>query len=272
MSIDSSAPRITTQSDCPTTAPTIAICSVELNEYNAPMIAALCNVSSLRVGAIHFSKSHQGDRGAMARIKRLLSYGVGNLARIALQRWRRRGELRRNERERVAAAESAIAQCGARIFRGGDFAASLRAFADMRVDAVVLIYFNRIIPKWFLEQIPRVYNIHPGKLPEFRGVQPVFWTLLHGAAHATIAVHVAEAAVDAGPVLFESEIPIKRATYHDVLLALSDALAPQLAEITRAAIRGELSPRAQNEGAAGYFGRPTAADVRRFLQAGNRYY
>lgn len=252
--------------------PLIAICSVEPNAYTAPFLAELCGSAALRVAAVHFSKSFQADRGIVKSARRLLGYGTFNLARIAQQRLARRRELRFDEQARVARAEAALAACAAQVFRGTDFAGSLRAFLKLSVDGVVLVYFNRIVPGWFLAQLPRVYNIHPGRLPEFRGVQPVFWTLQQRERNATITLHVAEAAIDAGPVVLEASAVITRLTYHDTLLALSDLFAPQTPGAVCAALQNEIALRVQEESAARYFGRPAASDLRRFLQSGLRYY
>ena len=52
------------------------------------------------------------------------------------------------------------------------------------------------------------FNLHPGPLPEYAGLNVVSWALLRGeTAHAT-TLHWMDAAVDAGPIAYTTRFPI----------------------------------------------------------------
>ncbi len=79
----------------------------------------------------------------------------------------------------------------------------------LQPDAVVMASFDQIIGARALA-IPRHgwLNIHPSRLPLYRGPEPVYWTLADGAAEAGITLHRAAPRFDAGPVLAQRVVPV----------------------------------------------------------------
>ena len=66
------------------------------------------------------------------------------------------------------------------------------------------------ISKIRLDQIPpaiKLYNIHFGQLPAYRGASPVFWQLKNGEPHVGCAIHELEDAIDSGAIVWEKQIP-----------------------------------------------------------------
>ena len=61
-------------------------------------------------------------------------------------------------------------------------------------------------------KLPKKYflNAHPGLLPEFRGLDPVCWSLKYDKPLGS-TLHVMSEKVDAGPILIRREIPIRYA-------------------------------------------------------------
>lgn len=82
--------------------------------------------------------------------------------------------------------------------------------AALRADAVVMASFDQIVGARALA-IPRHgwLNIHPSALPEYRGPEPIYWTLADGAAEAGITLHRAAPRFDAGPILGQRRIPVR---------------------------------------------------------------
>lgn len=74
--------------------------------------------------------------------------------------------------------------------------------AALRLDAVVMASFDQIVGARALA-LPRQgwLNVHPSALPEYRGPEPVYWTIADGAPRAGITLHRAVPKFDAGPVL-----------------------------------------------------------------------
>jgi methionyl-tRNA formyltransferase len=52
----------------------------------------------------------------------------------------------------------------------------------------------------------RVFNIHPGKLPEYRGASPIFWQLKNGEEILGIAIHFLSDSYDAGAIVWSREV------------------------------------------------------------------
>ena len=63
-----------------------------------------------------------------------------------------------------------------------------------------------------LEQLPpglKMYNIHFGKLPEYRGASPVFWQLKNSEPEIGCAIHEIEDTIDTGAIIWEKQIPFE---------------------------------------------------------------
>ncbi len=54
-----------------------------------------------------------------------------------------------------------------------------------------------------------IYNLHCGKLPEYRGRAPISRAIINGDSKITMTVHKIEAGVDSGAILLENDIYIE---------------------------------------------------------------
>jgi methionyl-tRNA formyltransferase len=52
----------------------------------------------------------------------------------------------------------------------------------------------------------RVFNIHPGRLPQYRGASPIFWQLKNGEEILGITIHFLNESYDAGKIVWSREI------------------------------------------------------------------
>ncbi|RMF71030.1 MAG: hypothetical protein D6738_14890, partial [Acidobacteria bacterium] len=52
------------------------------------------------------------------------------------------------------------------------------------------------------------FNLHPGPLPEYAGLNAPSWAIFHGASEYGVTVHWMEAGIDTGPIAFEERFPI----------------------------------------------------------------
>ena len=70
----------------------------------------------------------------------------------------------------------------------------------------VLGHISKIrIPSF--ERGPKIYNVHFGKLPEYRGASPVFWQLKNREPFVGCTIHELTDEIDAGDVIWEKQIP-----------------------------------------------------------------
>jgi methionyl-tRNA formyltransferase len=92
-----------------------------------------------------------------------------------------------------------------------DFAGQLQQWmADTRPDAVFVVTFPWRIPAGVLA-LPRwgFVNFHYGLLPEMRGADPIFESIRKRKAVAGATVHIMDAGLDTGPVLYREEFPLQ---------------------------------------------------------------
>jgi UDP-4-amino-4-deoxy-L-arabinose formyltransferase/UDP-glucuronic acid dehydrogenase (UDP-4-keto-hexauronic acid decarboxylating) len=107
------------------------------------------------------------------------------------------------------------------------------------------------------------FNMHPSKLPAYRGRAPINWVLVNGERETGVTLHYMVERADAGDIVGQETVTIDD---RDTALTLSRKLTPLAAGlITRfhPRIVAGTAPRiAQNLKAGSYFGRRTPADGR----------
>ena len=116
-------------------------------------------------------------------------------------------------------------------------AAFLDAARRLTPDVSVVAAYGRILPREALD-LPRLgsFNVHASLLPALRGAAPINWAIIRGHAESGVSIQRMVAALDAGPVLGQTRIPIHAAMtagelYEAVSLAGATRLVGVLAEI-----------------------------------------
>ncbi|CAN5196000.1 hypothetical protein BH09BAC6_BH09BAC6_28270 [soil metagenome] len=108
-----------------------------------------------------------------------------------------------------------------------------------------------------------IYNIHFGKLPEFRGPSPVFWQLKKGLRDIGLSIHQLSDKLDSGAVVWEYFL--KNEDYHSynyVNYIFSEMQVQGVAHILEHVYRNEIvNKKPQDENKAKYFKKPQLADV-----------
>jgi phosphoribosylglycinamide formyltransferase-1 len=103
------------------------------------------------------------------------------------------------------------------------------AVSAVSPDLVVLAGFMRVLKPGFLGAFEgRVINLHPSLLPRFPGLDSIGQALRAGAKVTGCTVHRVTAAIDAGPILGQSEVPIMEGETHDSLAAKVHAAEHEL--------------------------------------------
>ncbi len=128
--------------------------------------------------------------------------------------------------------------------------------AQFRPDVIVVAAFGQILPRSVLA-IPHFggINVHPSLLPRFRGASPVASAILAGDEFTGVSIMLMEEGLDSGPILARAQIPISAAdTTGSLTTKLSVVGARLLVEALCHHLRGELTPRPQNEAEATYSG------------------
>ena len=147
------------------------------------------------------------------------------------------------------------------------------AFTRAQEPDVVVTMVHQILKRPLIE-IPRfgVVNLHPGVLPDFRGIQPYFWELAEGAPRAGATLHLIEdETIDTGGVLAQASY----ATWPGLSVQLNYYLTAQvtaqlLPRCLEALGAGRLQPRPQDPDAGAYYRWPDSAAYDRLEARGHR--
>lgn len=110
-----------------------------------------------------------------------------------------------------------------------------RFFAEHGVEWVVLAGYMRLVgPDLLGAYASRMLNIHPSLLPLFKGLHPQQQALAAGVQQSGCTVHLVTEALDDGPVLGQSVVPVLPGdtveTLSERILAAEHALLPQVVE------------------------------------------
>ena len=72
---------------------------------------------------------------------------------------------------------------------------------DWSIDLAVSVFYDRIIPGWFIDKCGRIINIHNSPLPRYRGVSPINWALKNGERSHGVTIHEMTPGIDEGPIV-----------------------------------------------------------------------
>lgn len=128
------------------------------------------------------------------------------------------------------------------------------AFADLRLDAAVVVAYGLILPKPILDA-PKFgcLNIHASLLPRWRGAAPIQRAILAGDEETGISIMQMDEGLDTGPVLLEEPVQIlHRATAHDLHDELAHLGARLIVEALDGRATGSIRPKPQPENGVTY--------------------
>ena len=145
--------------------------------------------------------------------------------------------------------------------RGALTAERLAALAP---DVILVACFSFILPAALL-QAPRLgcFNLHPSRLPGYRGPAPLFWQRRLGEEQIGVTLHRMTPAVDAGEIVAQVGVPLpdgSSAAEADALTAQAGAelMLHMLARLAQ----GPLPMQPQDEARSTTFPWPTAMDFK----------
>ena len=130
-----------------------------------------------------------------------------------------------------------------------EFRSRLEAIAP---DAIVVVAYGRIIPKWMLD-VSRLgcINLHGSLLPKYRGAAPIQWAVAMGETVTGNTTMLLEEGLDTGPILLQQQIPIlPEQTSIDLFHELSIQGAPLVVETLAGLASGSIRPQQQDHAQA----------------------
>jgi methionyl-tRNA formyltransferase len=75
-------------------------------------------------------------------------------------------------------------------------------------DLAFSVFYDRILPRSFIERFGRILNIHNGPLPRYRGVSPINWALKNEEQSHGVTIHEITPGIDDGPIVAQATYSI----------------------------------------------------------------
>lgn len=119
-------------------------------------------------------------------------------------------------------------------------------------DAILVVAYGRIIPKWMLD-LPRYgnLNLHGSLLPKYRGAAPVQWALANGEHATGVTTMRLDEGLDTGDILLQRQMAIAPSmTSTDILPLLAETGADLMMQTLVELEAGRIVPRRQDESQA----------------------
>jgi methionyl-tRNA formyltransferase len=123
---------------------------------------------------------------------------------------------------------------------------------ELSPDAIVVVGYGKLIPKWMLEVPPLGnINLHASLLPKYRGAAPIQWAIANGEGVTGNTTMLLNEGLDTGDILLQQEELIAE---FDTSLTLGPRLAFAGAELMVETLRGlesnKIKPRKQDDSRA----------------------
>ena len=115
------------------------------------------------------------------------------------------------------------------------------------IDILLVVDFGYFVPEWLVE-LPKVapLNLHPSKLPEWRGSSPGQAVLMSGAQTSAITLMQIDKQLDHGPIIFQQPFNVESTwTQVEYYQAAFASISPKIGNLIEQFILGELSPTTQ---------------------------
>ena len=128
-------------------------------------------------------------------------------------------------------------------------AETLAALAALQPDALAVACFPRLLPPALLDLAPhRAFNVHPSRLPQYRGPEPLFWTFHDELDHAAVTIHLMDAGADSGPIAAQTPVHLPDGIGYEQAQRLgAEVGAHLLLSVLRASRDGTLALYPQSE-------------------------
>lgn len=119
-------------------------------------------------------------------------------------------------------------------------------------DAIIVVAYGRLIPRWMLE-LPRYgnLNLHGSLLPKYRGAAPVQWAVANGETVTGVTTMRLDEGMDTGDMLLRRELRIGPAdTAEELFPRLAELGAPLMVETLAGLEAGSIDPQKQDNSLA----------------------
>jgi methionyl-tRNA formyltransferase len=119
---------------------------------------------------------------------------------------------------------------------------------EVRPDAILVVAYGRIIPRWMLDLPPLGnINLHGSLLPKYRGAAPVQWAIANGEKVTGVTTMRIDEGLDTGDMLLARAVPIApEETSVDVFRSLAAVGAELMVETLAGLAEGAIEAQPQD--------------------------
>ncbi len=135
---------------------------------------------------------------------------------------------------------------------------------EIKPDYIFSVSFPYLIPEAVLAYgEDKFINFHPGPLPQYRGVMPLFEVLKNQENQTAICAHFMNSKFDEGNIVFNDPIPIEEEeTYGSLTVKLSNRMAQVVVNMANMVqFANKIPSVTQNNEKAYYYEKPTFSDT-----------
>ena len=124
----------------------------------------------------------------------------------------------------------------------------------LSADIWLIIAYGKIIPQAILDIMPhRVLNIHPSRLPQYRGPSPIQASLVNGDTSTAVSLMELDHLMDHGPIIAQGEITISPTdTYIELAAKIITVAADILRQNLIPFMNGEITSQLQDDAKASF--------------------
>lgn len=122
----------------------------------------------------------------------------------------------------------------------------------IRPDAIIVVAYGRLIPRWMLD-MPRYgnLNLHGSLLPKYRGAAPIQWAVANGETVTGVTTMLLDEGMDTGGTLLRRELPVGPAdTAEELFPRLAELGAPLMVETLAGLEAGAIEAQKQDNSLA----------------------
>jgi hypothetical protein len=139
--------------------------------------------------------------------------------------------------------------------------------ASLDPDVFIFCPFDKIAGPKFLE-IPKIgtYNVHLGKLPQYKGGYSSFWVLRFNDQTGGSSIHKAVPELDAGELLAEVEKPVRKKSMDSLMLDTVTKTGEMVSQFIDDLENKSLQPIETSGRPSGYYYIPDKKDFKEFYK------
>lgn len=199
---------------------------------------------------------------------RLVFFGDGRWATLCLQQLAEAGFLPLAVVLRTNPSDGSLAEAARELglpihqprrVNAPSFLATLGA---LKPDLNVSVSYDQILRQPLIELAPKGFiNAHAGKLPFYRGRNPINWALINDEKEIGMTVHYIDQGIDTGDIILQETLPVSwEDTYGSLLPRVQEKIPPLMVRAVTQIARGEARRQSQDPLGGSVFARRRPGD------------